>query len=206
MKTQERILAKALSLFNAEGVKEVTLRKIARSLDMSQGNLNYHFKTKGDIIAALYYELVEKMNTEMHRITTHQPLLALVYESSLVSMEILYAYRFLLKDLYAILQSDETLRVHYLTLQKQREKEYLTLFQHMIAEGIIREAAFDGEYNRLYQRMNILGDNWVNAAILFHPDQSTSVEYFHQLLFEIIYPYLTDKGKEEYKALLQSRK
>ncbi|WP_258102084.1 TetR/AcrR family transcriptional regulator [Marinoscillum pacificum] len=198
MKTKERILVKALELFNNEGVKEVTLRKVAGALGISQGNLNYHFKTKGEIIRQLYYDLVDQMNDAMQQLTREQPILSYLSKSSLISMEVLYAYRFITRDLYQVLESDQELKQHYHQLQKMRNEQFLSLFQHMISGGLMREEELVGEYERLHERMNILGDNWISAADFFQGESLSKVAHYHALLFEIIYPYLTPKGKEQY--------
>jgi AcrR family transcriptional regulator len=57
MKTADRILLVARTLFNEQGERNVTAADIALELDMSPGNLYYHFKGKESIIAALYGEM-----------------------------------------------------------------------------------------------------------------------------------------------------
>jgi AcrR family transcriptional regulator len=203
MKTKEKILITALTLFNSEGLKGVTLRRISGEMGISQGNLNYHFKTKADIISALYYQLVEMMNVEMEKITQSQPILPYLYQSSRVSMQILYQYRFITKDLYAVLQTDSNLKSHYVELQKTRKHQFLALFSTMVEQDLMRAEELDGEYIRLYERMNILGDNWINAAQLFVKAGHTAVAHYHSLLFEVIYPYLTQKGKIAFNKCIQ---
>ena len=53
MKTAERILLTALTLFNERGENSVTSVDLAMELDISPGNLYYHYKGKGVIVAAL---------------------------------------------------------------------------------------------------------------------------------------------------------
>jgi AcrR family transcriptional regulator len=202
MKTKERILFKALDLFNDKGVKDVTLRQIASSLEMSQGNLNYHFRKKSELVSHLYFKLVEEMDHELNKTTRDKPILSFLSESALISMNILYQYRFITRDLYHILGSDETLKTHYLQLQEMRKQQYLLLFQNLMKEGLMREEELEGELERLYERMNILGDNWINAADFFRKDSEYKISYYHSLLFEVIYPYLTKKGKEQYLKFL----
>jgi AcrR family transcriptional regulator len=61
MKTRDRILDVSLGLFNAEGEAKQTAVDIANALDMSPGNLYYHFKGKEPIIEALFDRFEEEM-------------------------------------------------------------------------------------------------------------------------------------------------
>jgi AcrR family transcriptional regulator len=52
-RTRDRILDASLALFNRAGVATVSTHRIATETDISPGNLHYHFKTKGQIVAWL---------------------------------------------------------------------------------------------------------------------------------------------------------
>lgn len=57
LKTRDRILIAARTLFNAEGYGALSALDIANALEISPGHLYYHFKGKGEIAAALIDEL-----------------------------------------------------------------------------------------------------------------------------------------------------
>jgi AcrR family transcriptional regulator len=199
--TKQNILDKAKDLFNVNGIQATTLRQIALALEISQGNLNYHFKAKQDIVEALYFELVHKMDAEMASMTLQFSALSVLYHSAENSMRIFYQYRFLIRDMYLVFRESEKIKAHYLHLQEQRRLQFRNLFEFMIQKQVLRQEEFLNEYDRLYERMNILGDNWINAFELFKTNQDDPIKYYQNLLFEMIYPYLKDEGKKQFMAL-----
>lgn len=201
---KQTILDKSRYLFNAEGVNNISLRKISLALKISQGNLNYHFKNKQDIIEALYFELTKKMDYNIKSLTSHLSPLSLMFLSAEKSMTIFYQYRFLIRDIYLIFRENEKIRLHYIQLQKFRKKQFMEMFKRMINQKILRSPEFQGEYERLYERINILGDNWINALELLKNEISNPVLYYHLLLFETIYPYLTRQGKSQFIKIKKS--
>jgi len=201
MDTKQRILDRSKDLLNEQGIQTTTLRQIASALKMSQGNLNYHFRTKQDIIERLYFELVGKLDREMASMTGSFSSLATIYVSAEITMKIFFEYRFLLRDMYLIFKENEKVKEHYINLQDFRKRQFAELFDTMIEKGVLRHEEFANEYSRLYERMAIVGDNWVNASELFRAGEDEPVNYYRDLMFEMIYPYLTEKGKREYHDL-----
>lgn len=67
VKTRDRILRAALALFNGRGEANVSLAQIAGRLGISEGNLWYHFRTKRDLVAALFAELEERIERNLSR-------------------------------------------------------------------------------------------------------------------------------------------
>lgn len=64
MKTKDKIVYAALELFNEHGERTITTNHIAAHIEISPGNLYYHFRNKQEIVReifALYSaELIER--------------------------------------------------------------------------------------------------------------------------------------------------
>lgn len=54
MKTKERIIEAALALFNQSGWVNVTLRDVSAALNISYGNVTYHFASKEKVLEHIY--------------------------------------------------------------------------------------------------------------------------------------------------------
>ncbi len=202
MKTKDRILQTALRLFNEQGLPKVTLRTIANEMNISQGNLNYHYKKREDIIEALYFELAERIDTRMTQNQVPEISLKLLFDTSGLVMASLYEYRFLLLDFAQIMRENETIRKHFLELSARREQEFLFLFQGLEKKGLMRPETFQNEYAFLYERIKLMGDFWISSAEIAYPQLNDQViAHYSRVISLEIYPYLTRKGQAEFRQL-----
>jgi len=113
MKTKERIILASLDLFNEKGERNISTNHIATHLNMSPGNLYYHFRNKNDIIYEIFknYELMVNMYLRIPNDRDIQVEDLIAYLDAVFSG--LWAYRFLHRDLEHLLASDEKLRLDY---------------------------------------------------------------------------------------------
>ena len=205
--TKERILKTALTLFNTLGLPKVTLRTIAKEMGISQGNLNYHFKKREDIITALYYELVEQIDIHMKKNKCNEITLQTFFESSNTVMSNFYRYRFFLLDFVQIIRNNREVKAHYQALTKKREKEFIILFKEMVKNDIIRPEELPNEYLFLYKRFHVMGDFWMSfAQITGQKTTNKTISQFSEIAGQAIYPYLTKKGKYQFKLMFSNDK
>lgn len=203
-KTPEKILDTALALFNTYGLPKVTLRTIAKEMGISQGNLNYHYKKRDDIIEALYFQLVEMMDESMS--SAHQPSsegLQLLFDISAGIMSNSYKYRFFLLDFAQIMRENKTIKKHFKKLTQLRQEQFAGLIDRMVALGIMRKEKLPNEYFFLYQRFQLLGDFWISSAEIAHTKITKKImSEYYEIITQAIYPYLTAKGVKEYHAII----
>lgn len=188
----------ALGLFNAEGVPNVTLRRIAAEMKISQGNLNYHFKKREDIIEALYYQLLETFEAEKSRVGTETLDLNFVLDSTLSGMKALYKFRFLVIDFNQNMRENPAIHAHFKALEQVRKQTYKLSFDIAIANGIMRPEEFENEYDHLIDRIRVFSDFWIPSSVIYAESETEdTVVRYHRLLVEFFYPYFTDAARKE---------
>lgn len=65
--TPGRILAKSLHLFNEFGEPNITTNMLAEHLEISPGNLYYHFRNKEDIVNSLFAEFEKDIHGHFYK-------------------------------------------------------------------------------------------------------------------------------------------
>lgn len=105
MKTRDRILDTSLQLFNEEGEAGQTAVDIANALDMSPGNLYYHFKGKEPIIEALFDRFEEEMLVILNG--THGAVHSIEdnWVFTYIVLEEIYDFRFFYRNLGQLLNT-----------------------------------------------------------------------------------------------------
>lgn len=204
-KTKDKILKSTRELLNKRGLSGVSQRTIAEHLNISPGNLTYHFKKRNDIIESLYFELVEKMDTAVANISVSENLLEGLYEMTRVTMEQFYEYRFLFLDFIQIMRENQSIKMHYMQLLKLREEQFIGLLQMLVKCGSMRKEEFSNEHLFLLKRMMIVGDFWLASAELNeHKIDKNQIKEYLEMSCLAIYPYLTDVGKQQYAKITLS--
>ena len=132
-RTRERILETSLVLFNRDGVSHVTTADIADELNISPGNLYYHFSNKDEIVnelaAAFEARLAPLFADPGGRRLTVDDLwlwLHLLFEQ-------MWAYRFLYRDLDLLTARDRALGARFAALMGKGSAAVVQWCRAMIA-------------------------------------------------------------------------
>ncbi len=70
--TRELILRTALSILIEEGYRAMSMRRVAAACDMKFGNLTYHYRTREELVRALFEAVIASYEVEFDAIT-HVP-------------------------------------------------------------------------------------------------------------------------------------
>lgn len=201
-KTKRLILDTALGLFNGQGLAQVSLRTIADTMRISPGNLTYHFKKREEIVEVLYYEFVAEVEVRFNQMNLSEIKLKLVFDMISMLTDTRLKYRFLMRDFTTLIAENPSIKKHYVTVIKKRKSQSLVVFDKLIEQKILRSPELENEYEHLYERIQILGNFWITSALM-QGDKLTkaTVDHNFEMIVQVIYPYLTLKGKKEWNAI-----
>ncbi len=137
VKTRERILLTSLALFNELGEPNVPTLLISDELDISPGNLYYHFRSKGDIVG----ELFERYLQEVNDLLSIPPDVEVSLDQLGIFLHLLFEcverYRFLYHDLVNILSRYPDLKSSFHRVLKRKEKGFHTLCQSLARQQMM---------------------------------------------------------------------
>ena len=205
--TKAKILSTSLDLFNTYGLAKVTLRTIAKEMNISQGNLNYHFKKREDIIEALYFDLVKKIDAGIPEIEPSKINISVLIGMSNYIMKSSFDYRFFLLDFVLIIRENQTIKLHYANLVKQRQQQFGGLIMLLVQNDLMRPEKLNNEYELLIKRFHILGDFWISSAKIYNKKITKNlISEYSEILIQSIFPYLTLKGEKEYQTAINKSK
>jgi len=201
MKTRDRILDATRQLFNRQGVTGVSMRDIAAELDMSVGNLWYHFKTKDLIVAELYQQLIGEMYTQMQQLPPNRDSIVALLESHRLMFAVQYRFKFFYLNLYDVLDQHPTVKDLYLKFSQQNRevaKGYLREFEQ---SAVFARSLTERERNQLITSGQMLNNTWaIDAELFYAGDAQRKLLHYMQICCQLFYPYLTEDARKEYDA------
>lgn len=201
--TKERILDGALKLFNENGEASVTTAQIAEQLDISEGNLWYHFRTKRDIIFELFCRLESEIDKNLSRLPSDNPDFRDFMSYAARAFEYLWEYRFLFRDRFDPGKDEDTAkRNRELAVRGQQNVE--RILDNMRRRGML-VLSTEEEARSLAINAWIIHSNWLRflqaRETVREITQSHIKEGFAQII-RLFNPYLCEAEKQEAAAFM----
>ena len=207
-KTKDRILQISLQLFNERGERSVTTNHIAAELGISPGNLYYHFRNKQEIIKELAQQY-QAETLEMLALPVDRPLNAndkISYFQVLSNQ--LWAYRFIHRDVYHLVENNEDFRKIYPRFAGQVMQQGQKIYRAFVDAGLMKMT--DSEIEALIINLWIVLTNWTNFLYMSgHISDNNRLEekWVWQALRQMVFlegPYLMGESRQTYEQLLKS--
>lgn len=205
MKTRDRIILASLDLFNERGERNVTTNHIAAHLNISPGNLYYHFRSKIDIIYEIFLQY-QLLVDHYLQVPQDRPL---TLEDKVFYLESvfngLWSYRFLHRDLEHYLESDERLRRDYRAFTLRCLGGIREILIGLQNAGILRPMAED-HIKSMALNVWLVVTSWMSFLKTAHTEENADIsqEMLRQGIYQVItleMPYLTEDYLNEVLAL-----
>ncbi|HVJ62991.1 MAG TPA: TetR/AcrR family transcriptional regulator [Tahibacter sp.] len=201
-RTRERILEVALSMFNAQGEPNVTTNHIADELEISPGNLYYHFRNKDDIVEQLFGVYETRMDQALLVPTERLPNLEDVWLQLHLVFECMWEYRFLYRDLVDILSRNRKLKMHFGRMLTRAGTSATGVLKGLAAAGIMR--ATPDEIRASAENVLLLTTFWLNFNAVRNsrvdPNQDDLTQGIYQVML-LIAPFLRDAERVHLNTL-----
>ena len=168
VKTRDRILQTALALFNEEGEAQVSTVEIAAVLEISPGNLYYHFKGKEAIIEALF----DDFEVEIRQVLSAPIKRPLSVEDNWIYVYIVFEeindFRFFYYNLAGILERCPDLRPRFSRLLRLKQETATAILKSLEKERFLAFAP--GGRDALAARIAAHLTFWLQYEALAAPD------------------------------------
>jgi AcrR family transcriptional regulator len=205
-RTRERILRVSLELFNDQGEGNVTTGHIADELNISPGNLYYHFRNKDEIIQHLFADFEKLIDIAPNEITDIGSAMEDLWLYLHLMFERIWAYRFLYRNLDDLLARDQKLRSHFNIIISHKRDAVRAMCDALAAGGAMR--ATEAEIAALAENILVVSTYWLNyenlkqrAGIKDDPEKHLTRGVYQ--VMALVSPYLVGDAKEHLMHLIQ---
>ncbi|MDE1465157.1 TetR/AcrR family transcriptional regulator [Spartinivicinus poritis] len=195
MKTRERILSTSLQLFNDFGEPNITTIDISNEMEISPGNLYYHFQGKDAIILELYLrfehdliELLESPSRNKLAVDDYWLYLHIIFET-------IQNYRFLYRDLSNLLAKYKKIQARFNRLISRKKQMFIEICQSLKRSDLLM--ATEEEIEALADNAVVIATFWLNYQVMRHKNAYDS-SYISQGIYQVmtlIAPYLVAEQK-----------
>ena len=202
-RTRERILELSLALFNERGEPNVTTNHIADELEISPGNLYYHFRNKDDIIEQLFAQYEERMDQALLIPEGRLPNLEDIWMQLHMIYECIWDYRFLYRDLVDILSRSRKVRLHFSRILKRATENATDVLRGLVAAGIMRASA--DEVQALATNILVIATFWLNySGVRGEKDEQEAIRAGIRQVMMLLAPFLQDAERVHLHTLSQA--
>lgn len=200
MGLKEKILDKAVEMFNARGIASTSQNQIAAALEISTGNLTYHYKTKAILIKAVY----QRMHADSKDLLVFEGYLSLndFRKSMGKFQEFQEKYSFFFHDLVFITRKYPEVGKLIEEANLIRFRQGKELFEHYVETGRMVPESKGIDYDCLTHNIWMMSTFWdIQNKIIPATSVLKSPLGMLEMAWYMILPYLTKQGRDEYNQI-----
>ncbi len=166
-RTRERILELSLRLFNEFGEPNITTTVISEEMNISPGNLYYHFRNKDDIVNSIFVQFEEEINRRLAIPAERRPSIEDVWLYLHWMFELVWRYRFFYRDMNDLLSRNRKLELHFKQILAHKVKVAKHLCEELRTEKALE--ASDAAIDALATNMVVVATYWLSYEYVRNP-------------------------------------
>lgn len=197
--TRQRIMNMALALFNEEGEPNVTTNRIADELEISPGNLHYHFRTKSDLIEALFGQFEQRMLELLATPDERQPDIEDIWLFLHLCFETIGEYRFLYRDLTDLCGRHRGLHQRFRAILNLSMNTARGLMDGLAAAGQLEASSL--EMSALVRNIVLVSTCWLGFDQVIERDGEGRPDRAVWQVMSLLSPYLAGDSRDQLLAL-----
>ncbi|GLT16327.1 TetR family transcriptional regulator [Vibrio zhanjiangensis] len=202
MKTRDKIVLAALNLFNEHGERNITTNHIAAHIDISPGNLYYHFRNKQEIVREIFALYSNELLERFSPIHGQQESLVLLKHYLDSIFKLMWKYRFFYANLPEILQRDEQLHESYIQVQEKLQANLVNIMRSFVELELL--AVEEHEMKPLVTTLHLIASSWLSYRSAMSPKTQITEQIIHQGMLQmitVVKPRATEQGLEQLQLL-----
>jgi AcrR family transcriptional regulator len=208
-RTRERILELALRLYNEFGEPNVTTTVIADEMNISPGNLYYHFRNKDEITNSIFEDFEREIDTLLDLPRNRDLNIEDAWLFLHLLFELIWRYRCFYRDLNDLLSRNRKLEVHFQRIIDRKTRTAQRLCEELKRGGAM--VASEREIESLSTSMVLLATYWLSFEYVRHArhfsdpaTQSRSVAKGAYQVLSLLAPYLQGDTRALFERLADS--
>lgn len=189
----------ALELFNRFGAPNVTTNHIADELDISPGNLYYHFRSRDQILTTLF-DAFEREALDATAAPGHAPEFDDLWLHLHLMFEIQARYRFLFRDLYQLLEQQPSLQRRFRALLEYQRGSLQQIVNRLAEAGRLR-ATSALQRATLTRNALLIVTCWLGYSRLREDRAGRDPNLAVWQVLSLFEPYLSDQDQRKLEDL-----
>ena len=207
-RTAERILEVTLELFNRFGEPNVSTTLISAELNISPGNLYYHYPAKDELINSLF-DRYERALSELLNAADNVKNVEDAWLFFHMFFELIWQYRFLYRDLNDLLSKNRRLETHFQFVLKNKQQAVRAVLDGLSRHQSIRIDAREAE--PVATSMVVVLTYWLSYEYVRDPRKALEPESANAALMRgayhvlsLLLPYLEASQRAHMLSLVGS--
>ena len=194
-RTRARVLAESLRLFNEKGEAHVTTGMVAEALNMSPGNLYYHFRNKDQIIAELFALFEERIGVEAGTPADAASAVEDLWLYLHLMLECIWEYRFLYRNLDDLLARNRHLRQRFNHIVDRKQETFAQLCHWLVRTGAMR--ATPTEIGALAANVLVVATFWLTFHSLRGEREAEDLAQGASQVMALVAPFLVGDARAQ---------